>query len=161
MDALGRRLASGELARLSAPPAGSAQPAQRPARAVLDQVTVCATDPSDVIAFYDAALGALGLVRLVELEDEEDGGAVEAAAWGPPDGTSVLWVVTADAATSGMHVRLQAGNASDVEDFHRAALAAGGLPHSVPRRWTVYRRGEFGATVRDPLGNLVEVVAPE
>jgi hypothetical protein len=48
-----------------------------------------------------------------------------------------------------------------VETFHAAALAAGGRGHGAPRRWTLYRRGEFNAIVVDPAGNLIEAVAPE
>jgi hypothetical protein len=39
--------------------------------------------------------------------------------------------------------------------------AAGGGTHAAPRRWPIYRRGEFNAILRDPQGNLVEAVAPE
>lgn len=128
----------------------------------LDHVTFAAPDLTKVIAFYDAALGALGLVRLDELVDEEeDDAAVEAVAWGVPGGTAVLWLVTAATATSGAHLRLAAGHAGEVDAFHRAATASGGRTHSAPRRWTPYRTGEYATTVVDPLGNQIEVVAPE
>jgi catechol 2,3-dioxygenase-like lactoylglutathione lyase family enzyme len=129
---------------------------------VLDHVTITAADFAAVLGFYDAALGALGLVRLDELVDEEeDEPAVEAAAWGRPDGPSVLWVVTGPAPTSGLHLRLRADSREQVETFHAASVAAGGTSHTAPRRWPIYRRGEFNTIVRDPQGNLVEVVGPE
>ena len=131
-----------------------------PAR--LDQVTLGCPDPSPVISFYDAVLEPLGMVRLDELVDEEeDAAAVEAAAWGVLDGPAFIWVVTAPQPSSGLHLRLRADSADAVENFHRAAVQRGGLTHAAPRRWTIYRRGEFGTTVYDPLGNLIEVVAPE
>lgn len=131
-----------------------------PAR--LDHVTLGAPDPCVPIRFYDAALAALGLIRLDELVDEEEDAApIEAAAWGPPGDRAFFWVVTAAVATSGLHLRVACEHVAQVERFYLAALEHGGRAHAAPRRWTVYRRGEFGATVIDPLGNLIEAIAPE
>lgn len=125
-------------------------------------VTITAADFATALDFYDAALGALGLDRLDELVDEEeDQPVVEAAAWGRPDGTSVLWVVTGPIPTTGLHLRLQADSRRQVETFHQAGVAAGGATHAAPRRWPIYRRGEFNAILRDPQGNLIEAVGPE
>ena len=131
----------------------------------LDHITVAAADFAGSVAFYDAALGALGLERSGEFADEEeDDPATEVAGWGEPGGRPVLWLVAASAtgaATGGMHLCLRAGSETAVTAFHRAAEAAGGRSHARPRRWPLYRRGEFSAAVADPEGNLIEVVAPE
>ena len=130
--------------------------------ATLDHVTVAALDLGASVAFYEAALGALGLVRLAELVDEEEDDAeVEAAGWGPEGGRVLVWVVTSGVPTTGVHLGLRAATRADVDAFHAAALAAGGTDHSAPRRWPLYRRGEYNAIVRDPAGNLVEAVSPE
>jgi catechol 2,3-dioxygenase-like lactoylglutathione lyase family enzyme len=129
--------------------------------ATLDLVTLSARDFAASLAFYDAALGALGLLRVVELVDEEeDGAAVEAAAWGGPDGVARIWLV-AGPSTAHTHLRLRADSRAEVEAFHATAVAAGGSSHADPRRWPIYRRGEFNAIVRDPAGNLIEAVGPE
>ena len=129
---------------------------------MLDHVTIAASDLERSLAFYEAALGALGLVRLGELVDEEEDDAqVEAAGWGEPGGRALVWVVTSATPTRGVHLGLRTTARADVEAFHAAALAAGGGEHSAPRRWPLYRRGDFNAIVRDPDGNLVEAVAPE
>jgi catechol 2,3-dioxygenase-like lactoylglutathione lyase family enzyme len=129
---------------------------------VLDHVTLTAPDLRTAVAFYDAALGALGFVRVAELVDEEQEHAdVEAVGFGPPGGAAQLWVVAGAIPTTAVHVRLRAPQRSAVAAFHERALAAGGKEHSAPRRWAIYRRGEFNAIVRDPFGNLIEVVAPE
>lgn len=126
----------------------------------LDHVTIAASNLPRSLAFYDAVLGALGLDRLVELVDEEEDKApIEAVAWGAAGGVPLLWLVTGE--TRGVHVCLRTYHRADVETFHAAAVKNGGTSHAAPRRWTPYRRGEFGATVRDPDGNLVEAVAPE
>ncbi|HKC29652.1 MAG TPA: hypothetical protein VKB75_16675 [Jatrophihabitans sp.] len=125
-------------------------------------MTVTAADFPASLAFYDAALGALGLVRVAELVDEEeDDPLVEAAAWGPPEGRGVVWLVAGARSTTELHMRLQAESRAQVEMFHAAALRAGGSDYAAPRRWALYRSGEFNAIVADPAGNLVEAVAAE
>ena len=129
---------------------------------MLDSLTLTAPDLPVVAGFYDAALGALGWVRVDELVDEEEEDAtVEAVGWGPAGGTSRVWVVAGATATTGLHLRLRADSRSDVETFHHIAVVSGGTTFAAPRRWPIYRTGEFNAIVRDPLGNLLEVVAPE
>jgi catechol 2,3-dioxygenase-like lactoylglutathione lyase family enzyme len=127
-----------------------------------DHVTITSSDFAASLAFYDAALEPLGFVRLHELGDEEeDDAGVEAAAFGAQDGPAVLWVVSGPTPTRGLHVAFRATDRDDVEEFHAAAVAAGGTSHGEPRRWTIFRRGDFNAIVRDPDGNLVEAVAGE
>lgn len=128
----------------------------------LDHVTITAADFAASFAFYDAALAALGLVRLTELVDEEeDDSPVEAATWGRPGGGGVLWLITGPQPTTGAHVRLRAESRPQVETFHAAALQANGREYARPRRWVLYRTGEFNAIVADPAGNLIEAVAAE
>jgi hypothetical protein len=127
----------------------------------LADVTITAAQFPVSAAFYDAALTALGLERVIELGDEEEDDApVESIAWGR-GAHAVLWLVAGGPATRGAHVRLRAANRSDVERFYRAGLAAGGRSHDAPRRWAIYRQGEFNAILLDPDGNLLEAVSPE
>jgi catechol 2,3-dioxygenase-like lactoylglutathione lyase family enzyme len=130
-----------------------------PVPAVLSHVTVSATDFAASLAFYDAALAALGLERLAEFGDEEEADApVEAAAWGSEQ--PVLWLVQG-VPTQHVHLAFATTDRQAVDAFHAAAVAAGGVSSAAPRRWVIYRRGRYGAIVRDPDGNLVEVTAPE
>ncbi len=129
---------------------------------MIEHVTITAADFATSLAFYDAALGALGLVRLAELVDEEDDDSVlEAVGWGLPDASATVWLVAGSPPTSGMHLRLHAMSQCEVETFHRQAVQHGGTHFAAPRRWTPYSRGEFGAMVHDPAGNLIEAVTPE
>ena len=129
---------------------------------MLDHVTVCASDFAVSLRFYDAVLGALGVVRLHELGDEEeDEPGVEAAAFGRDGAPAQLWLVGGATVTTGLHIALRAADRARVEAFHAAALTAGGASHDAPRRWPIYRAGEFNAIVVDPDGNLVEAVAAE
>lgn len=128
----------------------------------LDHVTVVAADFAASLAFYDAALAELGLIRAAEFGDEEEpDAAVEAAGWGTPDGHPMLWVVAGSTPTRGAHISLRAETRESVEMFYTAALQAGGTGHDAPRRWPIYRRGEFNAVVLDPDGNTVEAIAAE
>ena len=128
-----------------------------------DHLTLTVRDLAVSLAFYDAALGALGLGRVHELVDEEEDGAeLEAVAYGPAGSdTAVLWLVTGAVPTGPAHLAFRADGRAEVERFHAAAVAAGGSSHDAPRRWAIFRRGEFNALVRDPDGTLVEAVAPE
>jgi len=93
--------------------------------ASLSHVTISASDFEASLAFYDAALGALGLVRAAEFGDEEEQHAdVEAAGWGPADAAPLVWLVAADAVTRGAHLSLRAGSRAEVEAFYAAALRA-------------------------------------
>ncbi len=128
---------------------------------MLDHVTITASDLPASLRFYDAVLGALGMQRLHELGDEEeDDPAVEAAAYGT-DERAAVWVTAGSAPTTRAHLAFRASSSAVVEAFHAAALAAGGSSHDAPRRWPIFRRGEFNAIVRDPDANLLEAIAPE
>lgn len=129
--------------------------------ASLSHVTITATDFAASLDFYDAVLGALGLDRVVELGDEEEDDApLEAVGWGR-DGAAEVWLVAGTRPTAGLHLSLRAASPHHVRAFHAAALAAGGRTHDAPRRWPIYRRGEFHAAVADAVGNLLEAVAAE
>ena len=129
---------------------------------MLDHVTVCASDFATSLTFYDAVLGALGLSRVYELGDEEeDEPGVEVAAFGGDGDLAQVWLVGGSTTTRGVHLAFRAATRSVVEAFHEAALAAGGTSHDAPRRWPIYRTGDFNAIVADPDGNLIEAVATE
>lgn len=129
---------------------------------VLRHITVCAGSFDASLAFYDAALGALGLVRVQEYGDEEeDEAALEAAGFGPADEPPAFWLVSGGEPTRGAHAAFVAASRGAVDAFFAAAVAAGGTPRQPPRRWEIYRPGYYGAVVADPDGNLVEAALDE
>jgi catechol 2,3-dioxygenase-like lactoylglutathione lyase family enzyme len=129
---------------------------------VLRHITVCASSFEASLAFYDAVLGALGLVRVQEFGDEEEDGApVEAAGFGALGRAPALWLVSGTEPTRAAHAAFGAASRAAVEAFFAAGLAAGGSARQAPRRWEIFRPGYFGAVVADPDGNLVEAALDE
>ena len=61
------------------------------------------------------------------------------------------------ALTGRMHIAFQGQSRQMVEQFHEAALAAGGRDNGAPGERS-YHPGYFGAFVIDPDGNNIEVV---
>lgn len=130
---------------------------------MLDHVTVTATDLDRSRRFYDAALAPVGLVRIVDYEDPEDGdeAGVEAVGYGGTDGRVVFWLVAGPAPTANLHLAFRAGDRAAVRAFFEAATEVGARVHRPPRTWMIYRSSpSFSAMVADPDGNIVEASAP-
>ena len=127
-------------------------------------VCVGSNDLARAGAFYDATLGALGLVRCdVSGEDDWDGwlgwgfyrqnGAVETALWvcTPFDGQRAR-------PGNGTMVALRAGSWTQVDAFHAAAMAHGGSSEGAPALRPQYNPDFYAAYVRDPDGNKLAAV---
>ena len=68
-----------------------------------------------------------------------------------------LFVNTADAGVSRVHLAFQAADRETVDRFHRAALVAGGRDNGGPGERS-YHPGYYAAFVLDPDGNNIEAV---
>jgi catechol 2,3-dioxygenase-like lactoylglutathione lyase family enzyme len=114
--------------------------------------------------FYDATLGALGLSRC-RVPDEsgweemvgwgtyEDRGAEELALWlcRPFDGHAAT-------VGNGTMVAFQAKSWKQVDEFHAAALGAGGRSEGAPGLRLHYNADFYAAYVRDADGNKLAAV---
>jgi catechol 2,3-dioxygenase-like lactoylglutathione lyase family enzyme len=107
-------------------------------------------------AFYAAALAPLGIELLMEVTAEQTGGAAHAG-FGS-GGKPFFWVGDGDAPAGPVHVALRAETRSEVEAFHRAALAVGGRDNGAPGLRPHYHPNYYGAFVLDPDGNNIEAV---
>lgn len=125
---------------------------------ILDHVSLNVSDYARSKAFYEQALAPLGIRLVMEFGT--------AAGFGK-DGKPELWIgqgkmdfqSPAQVQTiTPIHVALIAASATEVEAFHRAALAAGGRDNGAPGPRTQYHPGYYGAFVLDPDGHNVEAV---
>ncbi len=127
---------------------------------MLDHVSLGVSDLGRSRRFYDAALRPLGLVRIVDFEGcGSDYGAA-------PGSLGVEFTITVEAGAQpsrGAHICFRARDREAVEEFHRAALAAGGRDDGAPGLRPKYHASYFGAFVLDPDGHRIEAVchAPE
>ena len=60
-----------------------------------------------------------------------------------------------------MHVAFRSSNRAKVDEFHAAAIAAGGKDNGPPGIRRVYHEYYYGAYVLDPEGNNIEAVTHE
>lgn len=114
--------------------------------------------------FYDAALGALGLVRCDTTGEPDWDGWI---GWGTYDeGGSrevALWVCAPfngqpATAGNGTMVALHATSWKQVQDFHAGAVTNGGTSEGVPGLRLQYGADFYAAYVRDPDGNKLAAV---
>jgi catechol 2,3-dioxygenase-like lactoylglutathione lyase family enzyme len=107
-------------------------------------------------AFYDAALKPLGLTCLSSGD----------TSLGYGKGAVGLWVGVSDSPVkadpaSGLHLCLVAPTRKSVDDFHKAALAAGGKDNGKPGLRKDYGPGYYAAFVIDPDGYRLEAYCNE
>jgi catechol 2,3-dioxygenase-like lactoylglutathione lyase family enzyme len=118
----------------------------------IDHVNLPVSDLDASRAFYAAALAPFGY-KLVY--DEES-----AIGFGTGDGgddDEPFALRRGDAPTRGSHVAFTASSPAQVDEFHRAALAAGGRDNGGPGE-RPYGGYYYAAFVLDPDGHNVEAV---
>ncbi|NQW92144.1 VOC family protein [Curtobacterium sp. VKM Ac-2861] len=126
-----------------------------PSRRLIHHLGVFASDFAASEAFYTAALAPLGV---------EAGYRTESIAeyWTTGRDTPSVSLETAPTTTTvtrGLHLAFEAASRTEVDAFHRAAVASGGLSRHEPRYWPEYRA--YTAFVSDPDGNNVEALVKE
>lgn len=121
---------------------------------MFDHLSIGVRELARSLAFYDAALGALGLVRL--------GGNARCGTWGPPGfaGEAPFAVIATEGAAPGAaaHLAFAASDPAAVDAFHAAALAHGGRCDGPPGIRRHYDPGYYAAFVLDPDGHRLEAV---
>ncbi len=121
---------------------------------MLDHVGIEVSDLARSKAFYEGALEPLGIRLLMEFEGAAGFG--EDTEHGPKP---FFWIQgRGRPPVSGAHVAFGARTTDLVDDFHAAALAAGGTDNGAPGPRPIYHPGYYGAFVLDPDANNVEAV---
>jgi catechol 2,3-dioxygenase-like lactoylglutathione lyase family enzyme len=117
---------------------------------MLDHVKLFVSDVERSRAFYERALQPLGYRVLLEPAP----GVVGMGGDFPN-----FWLAQAEGGpTTTAHVAIRADSRSVVDEFHEAALAAGGTDNGVPGLRPQYHPSYYGAFVHDPDCNNVEAV---
>jgi catechol 2,3-dioxygenase-like lactoylglutathione lyase family enzyme len=118
---------------------------------VIDHVGVNVSDYDASRSFYEKALAPLGYEVLMEP-------APGFAGFGR-DRKPDFWISgERQPTTENVHVALVAPDRATVDAFHAAALEAGGTDNGEPGLREHYHPTYYGAFVRDPDGNNIEVV---
>lgn len=120
---------------------------------MLSHVSLGVQDLARAAAFYDTVLGALGYVRLWTGE--------QGLGYGPQGGGEKLNLFLRPDARPpgpGFHLAFVASAPADVERFHVAALAAGGIDLGGPGLRPHYGASYYAAFVADLDGHKLEAV---
>jgi catechol 2,3-dioxygenase-like lactoylglutathione lyase family enzyme len=98
--------------------------------------------------FYEQALGPFG-VEVVE-SSQGPGFSIE--------GGGDFWIGEGEPPAAPVHVAFAAPDRATVDEFHRAAIEAGGRDNGAPGLRPQYHAGYYAAFVLDPDGNNIEAV---
>jgi catechol 2,3-dioxygenase-like lactoylglutathione lyase family enzyme len=116
---------------------------------VFDHVTIRVEDREASERFYDTVLRTLGVEKTHSDE--------QFAEW---DDFSLAQASDARPVTRRLHIGFGAPLRADVDEFWRTGTEAGYRDAGAPGERSAYHPGYYGAYVRDPDGNTVEVVNP-
>jgi len=118
-------------------------------RGAIDHIWMRVADVSAAVDFYAAIAPFSGFELHADLRPERVRfRAASGASFSLVRGTP----------TERVHVAFPAATHDIVDDFHRAALAAGYRENGAPGERPVYHEGYYGAFVFDPDGNNIELV---
>ncbi|MGF6308610.1 catechol 2,3-dioxygenase-like lactoylglutathione lyase family enzyme [Bradyrhizobium sp. i1.8.4] len=120
---------------------------------MIDHVSVGVRDLERAARFYEPTLAALGLSRLVTRPATIGFGKAYPEFW-----INLRAKMAQVAHESGTHICLRAKTTAEVDAFHAAALASGGLSDGAPGPRPHDRVRYYAAFILDPDGNRIEAV---
>jgi catechol 2,3-dioxygenase-like lactoylglutathione lyase family enzyme len=125
---------------------------------MLDHTGIVVTDLPKARKFYDAVANVLGLTITTPHKDFFllGAGAGKIPYLWIGTLTPSYWAAGSRAGINQMHVAFTAKDQATVDEFYRAALAAGGRDNGKPGP---RQENYYGAFVLDPDGNNIEAVA--
>lgn len=123
---------------------------------MIDHTGLQVSVPQKSRKFYDAALAPLGYKMMMEIPKEYTGGKVVLGYGVPPKPD--FWISEGTPNKPLVHVAFRADNHNQVDEFYKAALAAGGRDNGAPGPRPHYHEDYYGAFVLDPDGHNIEAV---
>ena len=124
---------------------------------MLDHVGFAVADAERSKAFYEQALGPLGIGLIMSVTPEQTEAGGTAHGFGS-DGKPFFWVGDHERVGEGTHVAFEVDSRAKVHAFHEAALAAGGRDNGGPGLRPHYHPNYYAAFVLDPDGVNIEAV---
>jgi len=116
---------------------------------LIDHFTLLAVDFPRSKAFYTQALAPLRARLVMEFEGVAGFGM---------NGKGELWLRATREPQRSMHIAFYAQTRNQVNEFHLAALAAGGVDNGPPGLRPIYHANYYGAYIVDPDGHNIEAV---
>jgi catechol 2,3-dioxygenase-like lactoylglutathione lyase family enzyme len=120
---------------------------------MIDHTGIGVADVGRSAAFYDAALGALGLRRVRQMPD---GVGTDGIGYGVNH--PVFWIDRYHPHSVRQHTAFVAKSRAEVDAFYAAALEAGGTDNGAPGVREHHTSDYYAAFVLDPDGNNIEAV---
>ncbi len=126
---------------------------------MLDHIGLHVTDFTRAKEFYRKALAAIGYELIAEYPAEVTGSTAVAGFGEPPKPD--FWIHAGAPAAAAAHVAFRVPTTKLVDQFHAAAIAAGGRDNGAPGPRPHYHARYYGAFVLDPDGHNIEAVCHE
>ncbi|MBY0371331.1 VOC family protein [bacterium] len=123
---------------------------------MIDHTGLNVTDPSKSRDFYEKALAPIGYKVLMVIPTEYTEGKVVLGLGVAPKPD--FWMNEGKVNQPRMHIAFRAEHHKQVDEFYKAALAAGGRDNGAPGPRPHYHKDYYGAFVLDPDGHNIEVV---
>jgi len=123
---------------------------------MIDHIAVQVSDLKRSLEFYDSALAPLDYKRLMESPQENRQGVL-IFGWDDSIETD-FWISEGLRNEPRLHIVFRADSRDQVDQFHRAALAAGGKDNGKPNLRPEYHKNYYGAFILDPDGHNIEAV---
>ena len=118
---------------------------------MLDHFMLKVKDVSVSLPFYEQALGAIGFSVMAEFKERG------AYGFGRSTNKPDFWVEPGGPLTPTVHFAFACDTREQVDRFHAAALAAGGIDNGAPGP-RPYREHYYGAFILDPDGHNIEAI---
>ena len=127
---------------------------------MIDHMGITVSDIEKSKAFYAQALGPLGYV-LGKYNPKSVSFGVWKGHGKSADPGGDFWISKCSPMTPRVHVAFNAASRMDVNAFHAAGLAAGGIENGAPGLRSHYHPNYYAAFIIDPDGYNIEAVCHE
>lgn len=126
---------------------------------MIDHTGIIASNFEKSKVFYTKALASIGYGLLMEFPASVTG-HTDVAGFGEPPKPD-FWVSSGTPNNPPIHVAFRVSSRALVDDFYKAAIAAGGRGNGEPGLRPHYHPNYYGAFVLDPDGHNIEAVCHE